>query len=986
MVRVLGRKREKTRGRLRSEERVLHAAGGTARLDRAREWDDTGTAAGAPGEAQSWQGVIPSNSSMRACPQCGTPCDDTHKFCPGCGFPVGKVASNVDDPLVGRTLPGGYVILELVGIGGMGRVYRAEQSALGRTVAVKIIHPHLVGEENAAARFITEARAASRLNHPNSVAVIDFGKTPDGQLYLVMEFLRGRDLARVAYDEGPLAFRRIVNILRQVLAALAEAHHLDIIHRDLKPENIILEPMRSGGDFVKVVDFGLAKMRAESEKPSITSPGIVCGTPEYMSPEQGRGDPLDARSDLYAVGVIFYQLLTGRLPFEAESPTQVVLMHLTRPPADPRQLAPEREIPQALADVALLALAKDPKHRFSNADEFSEALADSLAQVEGASVVSRGPPTVLTKCPSCGAMNASNQKFCGECGASVIVGAARTASPDPPPVPSLAVPKGAPANGSAAPARKVSTDFPPEDASGSRLVLDGDRIRFPLPLVGREDDLAWLEDRRNEAKSTLSGARVVGEPGIGKTRLLREFLIVSKAAGDTVVVTGPDPVWAEVGYHALRRAIQSLAQLPENGGAPKDWTAVSSEARRGLLDVFAIEEKNRGTLSPEERRFAAVEALRWALTRAAERAQKGRVILAIDDLHQIDGASRNAFSDAMSEPSLVPALMVVTYAPGFDPGWPASAPSRVITGLTPPVVAKLLRAGGSGSSPSLAEGTRGIAPLYLDQLLRYTREQGGVAPARLADLIALRVERLPPLARRVLQAIAVYGDNATPDSLKPLLPDTTDVADGLLNLDACAMVESGPEGLRASHPLLREVVLATIPAAVRRGLHAYAAEYCEEQGAPIEVRAWHEYQAQNSFQALILLESVGVKCAARGDIRGTVTALRRGLELARRELFRGELDDPMRAVLIFSRKLGEALVAAGDLTDAEGVLREALDIAGPSGKDRASVLGALATVANGREKKNEARLYLREAMELAFESGAHELLHSLEDLKRSIAV
>src|SRR5215472_17407282 len=212
---------------------------------------------------------------MRPCPQCASQCDDAHRFCPSCGFPISKVASSGEDPLVGRTLPGGYVILDLVGIGGMGRVYRAEQTNLGRTVAVKIIHPHLVGEENGAARFITEARAASRLNHPNSVAVIDFGQTQDGQLYLVMEFLRGRDLARVAYEEGPLSFRRIVNVLRQTLAALSEAHHLGIIHRDLKPENIILEPMRTGGDFVKVVDFGLAKVRVGSTQPSITSPGIV---------------------------------------------------------------------------------------------------------------------------------------------------------------------------------------------------------------------------------------------------------------------------------------------------------------------------------------------------------------------------------------------------------------------------------------------------------------------------------------------------------------------------------------------------------------------------------------------------------------------------------------------------------------------------------------------------------------------------------------
>src|SRR5579884_1537378 len=318
---------------------------------------------------------------MRSCPQCATSCDEAHRFCPSCGFPIGKVAPSPDDPFIGRTLPGGYLILELVGIGGMGRVYRAEQTNLGRTVAVKIIHPHLVGEENAAARFITEARAASRLNHPNSVGIIDFGKTPDGQLYLVMEFLRGRDLARAAYEEGLLSFRRVVDVLRQTLAALAEAHTEDIIHRDLKPENIILEPVRSGGDFVKVVDFGLAKIRADAQQPSVTSPGIVCGTPEYMSPEQARGDPLDARSDLYAVGVILYQLLTGRLPFEAESPTQVVLAHLTQPPQDPRALAPDRMIPPQLAELVLKALAKEAKDRFQDSDEMSAALGTAIGAV-----------------------------------------------------------------------------------------------------------------------------------------------------------------------------------------------------------------------------------------------------------------------------------------------------------------------------------------------------------------------------------------------------------------------------------------------------------------------------------------------------------------------------------------------------------------------------------------------------------------------------
>ncbi|HEY2515613.1 MAG TPA: protein kinase [Polyangiaceae bacterium] len=911
---------------------------------------------------------------MRSCPQCGNDCNDEHKFCPSCGFPIGKVAVDSDDPLIGRTLPGGYVILELVGIGGMGRVYRAEQTNLGRTVAVKIIHPHLVGEENAAARFITEARAASRLNHPNSVAVIDFGKTQDGQLYLVMEFLRGRDLARVAYEEGPLSFRRIVNVLRQTLAALSEAHHLGIIHRDLKPENIILEPMRTGGDFVKVVDFGLAKVREAEEKPSITSPGIVCGTPEYMSPEQGRGDTIDARSDLYAVGVIFFQMLTGRLPFEADSPTQVVLMHISTPPPDPRKIAPDRQIPEPLVNVLLMAMAKEPEHRFSDADEFGAALADAMQQVEGSATM-KAAQAAQIKCPACGAMNPTTQKFCGECGAAMGAG-----------VPSTAIPG----------SRRAGASIPPpsvaplaiEPATGARgVALKEDKVRFPLPLVGREEDLAWLEERRDDAERSLGGARLVGEAGVGKSRLLKEFLLLCAAAGDSVVVVGPDPAWAEVGYYALRKAIAGLAALGPDGGTVREWTGAGAEARRGLMDVFGKEDSTSNeALTPEDRRYAAAEAFRWSLIRASERAHGQRVIVAIDDLHSVDGASRNAFADAIGEPPLIPALLVAAYTPGFDPNWTASsAVARVLTGLQPPVVAKLLAATGAASVPSFAGSQRGIAPLQLEQLLRFTRELGSGAPTRLADLISLRVERLSADARRVLQAIAVYGDDAGDDAITRLVPEDTNLSSALSVLLRAGMIEDAPDGLRTSHPLLREIVLATIPAAVRKDLHHQAAGVCESHHAPMEVLAMHEYFAQNTFQALILLERVASRAAARGDLHGSVNALRRGLELARRELFRGEIDDPMRAVLIFSRKLGEALAEVGDYLDAEGVLREALDMTGPSGQDRARVLGTLAHVAHGRDRVQEALLYLVEAIELAHQSGSRDLVSSLEDMRKRMA-
>jgi hypothetical protein len=905
---------------------------------------------------------------MRSCPQCSSPCDDAHKFCPSCGFPVGKVALSPDDPLVGRSLPGGYLILELVGIGGMGRVYRAEQTNLGRTVAVKIIHPHLVGEENAAARFITEARAASRLNHPHSVGIIDFGKSPDGLLYLVMEFLRGRDLARVIYEDGPLPFRRIVDVLRQTLEALAEAHNASIIHRDLKPETIILEPVRSGGDFVKVVDFGLAKIRADTTQPSITSPGIVCGTPEYMSPEQARGDVLDARSDLYAVGVILYQLLTGRLPFEAESPTQVVLAHLTQAPRDPRETAPERQIPQALVDVTLKILSKDPNDRYSDSDEMAAALADALAIVENRAIV-RGPAASDLRCAACGALNPPSQKFCGECGAATTSTQLTTI-----------------------PARRSQPPPAVTPATGSNARMEAAGVASErsrpgaLPFIDRHEELAWLESRRAEARS-LTGARVVGDVGIGKTRLVREFLDVAAAAGDVVVQTGPDPAWAEVGYWALRRAIVQLAALPATGGGAREWVAATPEARRGLADVFGHESPDRAAaLSPDERRFAAAEALRWSFVRASERARGHRVVLAVDDLHSVDGASRNAFSDTLSDPPLVPALLIATYTPGFDPGWAADvAAARVLTGLPTSEVGKVLAHTVRPSSAALF-GARTIVPLYLEQILRYTREESGVPPPALADVIAVRVERLPADARRVLQAAAVWGDDGDDEVLMRMLGDEVDLVEALGFLRRAGMILVGTTGIRTSHPLLREVTMATIPAAVKRELHAAAAVVCDERELPLEVRALHEYWGGTAFQALLLLERVSVLASARGDHQGAIMALRRGLDLARRELFRGELDDPMRAVLIFSRKLGEALVRGGQLNDAEGVLREALDVAGPNGKDRAAVLGALAHVAHDRDRRQEARDYLREALELASRSGAHELVTSLETLRRAIAV
>jgi serine/threonine protein kinase/tetratricopeptide (TPR) repeat protein len=855
---------------------------------------------------------------------------------------VGTVGVTNEDRFIGKSLPGGYHILDLISVGGMGRVYRAQQSALGRTVAVKIIHPHLLSDENSALRFMTEARAASQLNHPNSIAVFDFGRTDDGQPYLVMEFLRGKDLARVAYEEGPLPFSRIVDVLRQVLAALGEAHDLGIVHRDLKPENVILEPLRRGGDFVKVVDFGLAKLRADAQQgPGVTSPGIVCGTPDYMAPEQGRGDPIDGRSDLYAVGVILFQLLTGRLPFEADSPTQVVMMHLTVPVPDPRQVAPERRIPDPLVDVVLKALTKDVRKRYQDALEFADGLKQALHLAESVpperlSMLPLSTATGTITCPVC-ALVVPLTKFCGECGARLPM---RSGSPE--------------------------TQVP----------------AFPLPFVAREDDLAWLDDQRRRSADGIVATRLVGEPGAGKTRLLHEFLTLARAEGDTVALTAPDPFHAEVAYYAVREAIRQLARLTQEDIEAGRFERARAEARTGLADVFSRQDRGESR-APFERRAALAEALRWALGVAAARSRK--VVLGIDDLDEMDGPSRNAFADVIAEPPAAAVLFIASHRPGFDVGWGAHVPARVITGLPPPAISRLMSGRRSGERLHLGEAAKGVLPMYIDQLLRYSQEGGTDPPTRLADLIALRLDTLEPNARRSLQALAVLGDEALPEIVGELSPKTERFSGLVEELVRAGMVEQHEGRLSTTHPLLREIVITSIPVAVRRELHKKALQISEKWDAPLESRAIHAYESGDSFQALVLLEQVADRATARSDVRAEVLALRRGLEIARREIARGELDDPLRAVLIFSRKLGAALTRSANFADAEGVLREALDIAGPSGTDRARVLSALAHVAHGRQRNPEALGYLEQAIEIARQSGAHDLVSAFADTRRAWA-
>ena len=307
---------------------------------------------------------------MKKCPKCGVEYPDTTTLCPADGIALEKDG----DSLIGTTLAGKYRIDARLNEGGMGTVYRGTHVLMDKTVAIKVLRPSLAADEKIVARFSREARAASRISHPNALSVTDFGEDESGHVFLVMEFLSGRTLKQLIRDEGPLPLARVVDITRQIGDALNAAHCQGVVHRDLKSDNIMLLDTMTG-DYAKVLDFGIAKINEPdgAVDTNLTAPNLVIGTPQYMSPEQCSQDSeIDARSDIYSFGVILYEMLVGHVPFAGDSPTIVMMKHLQEPV--PSVLEERSDLPASVARVVARAMAKVPRNRYQNVAELVEDL------------------------------------------------------------------------------------------------------------------------------------------------------------------------------------------------------------------------------------------------------------------------------------------------------------------------------------------------------------------------------------------------------------------------------------------------------------------------------------------------------------------------------------------------------------------------------------------------------------------------------------
>ncbi len=855
-----------------------------------------------------------------------------------------------DDRLIGRIIAGKFCLRQCIGVGAAGTVYRADQTSLGRTVAVKVLRPELACDRRFVRRFHDEAQAASRLNHPNVVSVIDFGQTDDGLLYLVMEFLRGLTLTEVLRTEH-LTTDRIIDIVGQVLSALEEAHERGVVHADLKSDNIMVEHRRGGWDLIKVVDFGIARLTGNRDEDEHDSDRSICGTPEYMAPEIIRGEEPTAATDLYAVGVMLYELLVGFTPFSGSPTLEVLQRHLREDPCPPSEHESALPIPAELEQATLRALAKNSADRFSSAVDFAHA----LKAIETGPIVSG---TEIT-CEECGVGNPDSFKFCSECGA------ARTE-------PQRAFDLSLEDTGHEEiwSDQALTADLSAEDLSGlfdsetpepdteelakTQEVL-GDV--FPLPLIGHQEELKKLVKFVSSDRSGV--LHLFGAQGAGCSYLLREACEIASGDGESlqpvvesstghqesstghqeclVFLAGPDPSCQQSPFYPIRAIVAAILALPalssfEGIGDALEDIGLSKRDSPGIGELFQHEGGGLSKLeAPTRRRELFASTMR--VMRAA--GKELSAVLAFEDFHLYDQASQELLRQLATSNLRSPSLrIIITSDESIHLDWENLQHVKLLPLTDDDLRTIVSHCSGRGQPDlitleelrTLTEGN----PEHVQQLLRYVMEGGDVqrAPSSLADLLAARNSFLPVAAQRILQVAAVFGYSTTTSDLI----DTLASSMGRIELNAALQLLENRDMLHAEAGLLsfpdymfRDVVYADTPHDVRRTLHQDAGDVLIATISDPSILGMHAEQAGDMERASRLLAKAGDNAVRQLDDAGAARLFHRALQ-ATRNTPHGEHDGSGQLQLVsISIRLADALRVVGEIGLARGVLDEAAE-------------------------------------------------------------
>jgi hypothetical protein len=842
------------------------------------------------------------------------------------------------EALVGRVLGDKFRLRACVGIGGSGAVFRADQMALGRTVAVKILSSQLASDPRLVKRFQDEALAASRLNHPNTVSVIDYGQSPDGLLYLVMEYVKGPTLTQLIASSHPIPLDRVLDVVGQILAGIEEAHLAGVVHADLKSDNVIVDQRRPDWDVVKVVDFGIARL--------ITAPRdgedrSICGTPEYMAPETITGAPPGFASDLYSVGVIFYELLTGETPFVGGTTVEILTRQLRHAPTPPSQRRPG-EIAHNIEEVVLRALAKHPHDRFSDAAAFRAA----VQQLREARRMNRS--SNVATCESCSAQIPARFRFCPECGQPRRVGldalrAPLATEPAPPPEP----------------------------------------VEVPNVGVGAREAVV----RHFTNATTPAVLHLSGPPGSGRSALLRAAYEELGETTLTIYQSSPDPTGLATPLYPIRAAVAAVLALPPVCTLDELHRAATELGLQerdlpGLAELFG-HPGSLVDLEPMVRRREMIASTVRALQAAARDQAVAVVFENVDDYdHPSQELIRRLGERAEEQPNL---RLVVTSRPELAAQWRVPAehvPLDPLDGEALTGVAKDLVASGVPNPPrahTLAAITRGMLG-HVDHLVRYLHEGGSLGDGlvTLADLVAARISLLPQSALELAQVLAVFGNELERDLLARASEMGPRAFESSLRvLTARQMLHDAHGVVAFATTLLRDIVYDTTPADVRRALHGNAAQVLAQVSSDPAVLGHHHDLAGHADEAAEYLMRAGDRAAHYLDDEGACALYQRALHAARSVLYAGDEDHDTRRYTLLSVKLADALCASGQLGLARGVLDEARPWAAGMPKSEAMIARASAHLSIGDDDLPGATGFVRRAIGYAISSGDGTLIADL---------
>ncbi len=819
--------------------------------------------------------------------------------CSKCGVTLENLNPVKGNMLEGAIIEDKFKLESYIDEGAMAWVYKGVHISLGSSVAIKILKPAFQSDSRFVERFRKEAIAAGSLNHPNILSIINSDSTPTGITYIISEFLSGRPLSKIIAKEGNLELERSLRIINQILSGLDEAHQKGIIHRDIKPENIMVKTLRSGEDHAKVVDFGIAK-QTESQDAKLTKHGEIFGTPEYIAPELIRGQDAVPASDLYSVGIILYELLTGKLPFTGDVVFDILKAHMDDAPQNPREINPD--IPVEIENIILQALSKNPEDRYSDAMIFKKAINSPFKQKRRA-------------CPSCGFVLNSHHKFCPDCGKKITK------------IPNIS-----------------RTQYNSTKISESLQKIIRKETIFKPFFVGRETEIQKVESFLKSDKTVLE---INGSEGMGKTCLVQEIVNrFSQFKQVEIALVNAHPAGINLPWYPVRNLIRKLLGLKENF-SEKDLSEAIDKLNLEHDDLpfisllFGIKKMNNKL----ERSVLIRELITTISRTIIAAAQQKNLILIFEDIDRYDFPSRLLIDRLISIGGKSGIRIIVTSEESFIQEGVISD-SIILRRIDNQKVESVLLNLKHNSSNTWSELTQNLIfnalghPLHLEQGIRLLLEGGNEVNKGLVDLITLRIRRLPKEAMKIMQLCGLYGMQIHLDLVKFVLSDNNFVESGIKVLIKRGFLKKlSDTTFSLTHPIYMKIIPSLMTSKLQNEFYQKIMEYLERKQSSPYLLVKFASRANDLERSKLYLAKAASKFEEDFDDIGASSAYQKLFDILKISLL--EQQDLQQFSQVCA-KLGDLYRYTGQLKKSLGILKEGLMFCEEQPEYEAVILSSLA--------------------------------------------